>query len=127
MPRPITTAGPLVCVPPRQNRKQIRFFAASAILHSSPDPSSLALAALSDDAVLTLNVRAFSSDGDCATRSHRRRVPHERKKQCGKSSRSVDLHSRSGTSVERLDYSGTYVEQLDYLVDARAVSEGRHG
>jgi hypothetical protein len=53
--------------------------AASAILHSSPYPSSLALAALPDEAVLAFNVRAFSPHGDCATRSHRRRAPHERK------------------------------------------------
>ncbi len=43
-------------------------------------PPSLALAALPDDAVLVFNVRAFSPYGDCATRSHRRRVPRERKK-----------------------------------------------
>jgi hypothetical protein len=98
--------------PTASEPKTNRFFAASAILHSSPDPSSLALAALPDDAVLAFNARAFSPDGNCATRSHRRRVPHERKKCSGsKPSLSVDLHHRSGT----------YVEQLDYLDGARAV------
>src|SRR6266576_108489 len=37
--------------------KTNRFFAASAILHSSPDPSSLALGALAEDALLAFNVR----------------------------------------------------------------------
>jgi len=105
------------CVRPTVSEpKANSFFAArpSYILLRTPQAWRLQP---SDDAMLAFNVRAFSPDGNCATRSHRRRVPHERKKQCGKSSRSVDLHSRSGT----------YVEQLDYLVDARAVSEGHHG
>jgi hypothetical protein len=68
---------PLVCVPPRQNRKNFSRLQPSYI---PPEPSSLALAALPDDAVLAFNVRAFSPDDECATRSHRRRVPHERKK-----------------------------------------------
>src|SRR5262249_23294672 len=46
-----------------------------------PDPSNLALAALPDDAVLAFNIRVFSPDSDRATRSHRCRVPQERKKQ----------------------------------------------
>jgi hypothetical protein len=54
-------------------------FASFSLLHPSPDPSSLALAALPDDAVPAFNVRAFSPDGDCATRSHRHRVPYKRK------------------------------------------------
>jgi hypothetical protein len=61
--------------PTASELKTNRFFAASAILHSSPNPSSLALAALPDGAVLASNVRPFSPDGDCTTRSHRRRVP----------------------------------------------------
>jgi hypothetical protein len=94
---------------PQVRTETNRFFAASAILHSSPDPSSLALAALPDDAVPAFNVRAFSPDGDCATRSHRRQVPHERKKmQCSKPSR---LHLVSICTSR----SGTYVEQLYYL------------
>jgi hypothetical protein len=56
---PITTSGPLVWVPPRQNRKPKLDSAVSAILHSSPDPSSLALAALPADAVPAFNVRAI--------------------------------------------------------------------
>jgi hypothetical protein len=53
--------------PTASEPKTNRFFAPSAIMHSSPDPSSLALAALPDDAVLAFNVRAFSADHDCAT------------------------------------------------------------
>jgi hypothetical protein len=68
---------PLVRVPPRQTGKTSSRFQPSSI---PPDPSSLALAALPDDAVLAFNIRAFSPDGDYATRSHRRRVPQERKK-----------------------------------------------
>jgi hypothetical protein len=71
---------PLVRVPPRQNGKTSSRLEPSS---APPDPSSLALAALPDHAVLAFNIRAFSPDGDCATPSHRRRVPHERKKQCG--------------------------------------------
>jgi hypothetical protein len=93
--------------PTASEPKANRFSAASAILHSSPDPSSLALAALPDDAVLAFNVRAFSPDGDCATRSHRRRVPHERKKCSAASLHLVSIcTSRSGTYVEQLDYFG---------------------
>ena len=65
--------------PTASEPKPNRFFASFSLLHPSPDPSSLALAALPDDAVLAFNVRAFSPDGDCATRSHRRRVPYKRK------------------------------------------------
>jgi hypothetical protein len=78
----------------------------------------LALAALPDDALLAFNIRAFSPDNDCATRLHRRRVPHERKK-----SSAASLHLVS-ICISRL---GTYVEQLDYLVGAGFVSEGHHG
>jgi len=73
--------------PTASEPKTNRFFAARAILHSSPDPSSLAPAALPDDAVLAFNVRAFCPDGD--------RVPHERKK-CSKPSLGVDLHQPLG-------------------------------
>jgi hypothetical protein len=65
-------------------------------MHSSPDPSSLALAALPDDAVLAFNVRAFSADHDCATRSHRRRVRRAKKTQCSKPSLIVDMHQALG-------------------------------
>lgn len=83
--------------PTASEPKTNRFFAASAILHSSPDPSSLALAALPDDAVLAFIVRAFSPDGDRSTRSHWRRVPHERKKmQCSKLHFGVDLQQPLG-------------------------------
>ena len=48
----------------------------------------------------------FSPDGDRATRPHRRRVPHQRKKmQCSKPSLSVDLHQALGTYVEQLDFT----------------------
>jgi hypothetical protein len=70
----------VVYVPPHQNRENSSRLEPSSV---PPDPSSLALAALPDHAVLAFNIRAFSPDGDCATPSHRRRVPHERKKQCG--------------------------------------------
>jgi hypothetical protein len=54
---------------------------------------------------------------DCATRSHWRRFPHERKKAVQQAFTASICASRSGT----------YVEQLDYLVGASAVSEGHHG
>jgi hypothetical protein len=69
---------PLVRVPPRQNGKTSSRLEPSSI---PPDPSSLAVAALPDDAVLTFNIRAFSPHSDRATRSHRCRVPQEQKKQ----------------------------------------------
>jgi hypothetical protein len=50
----------LTASPPKTNR----FFAATAILHSSPDPSSLALADLPDDARLAFNVRPIGRDGN---------------------------------------------------------------
>lgn len=85
-----------------------RFFAAS------PTASGLALAALPYDPVVAFNVRAFSPDGDCITRSHRRRVRISEK--CS----AAGLHSVSICTSR----SGTYVEQLDYLDGARAVSGG---
>jgi hypothetical protein len=65
--------------PTASEPKQISFFAASAILLLLRTPQAQRLQP-PDDAVLAFKVRAFSPDGDCATRSHRRRVPHERKK-----------------------------------------------
>jgi hypothetical protein len=54
---------------------------------------------------------------DCATRSHRRRFPHEREKAVQQAFTASICTSRSGT----------YVEQLDCLAGASAVSEGHHG
>jgi hypothetical protein len=72
---------------------------------------------LPDDAVLAFDVRAFSRMADCATRSHRRRFAHERKKAVQQAFAASICTSRSGT----------YVEQLDYLAGASAVSEGHQG
>jgi hypothetical protein len=70
-------------------------------------PPSLALTALPDDAVLAFNVRAFSPDGNCAIRSHRRRGYALAEKYSAASLHLVSICTRR---------SGTYVEQTDYWV-----------
>ena len=97
-------------------RKQ--FFAASAILHSSSDPSCLALALVADDAVPAFNVRALSPDG--------RLVQTDRIGARFRASEKIGAATLHLASIcpSRL---GTYVGQLDYLVGVRAVSDGHHG
>jgi hypothetical protein len=93
---------PLMCVPPRQDRKNSSRFQPSSI---PPDPSSLALPALPADVVPAFNVRAARM---ATVQPHRTSVGFRtnEKKQCSKPSLSVDLHRRSGTYMEQLDLVG---------------------
>src|SRR5438045_1103810 len=91
---------PLVCVPLRQNRSHKKF---CSVLSG---PSSLALAALPDDAVLAFNSAHSGRRATLQTHSHRRAGPHERQ-------------NAAHPTRRRLRHAGTYVEQLNCLVAAR--------
>ena len=92
-------------------RESSKRFCASAILFFS-GPSSLALAALPDDAALAFNVRAFGPDGTLQT-DRIDAVGSARATKC-----SARLH------LVAAPIRGTYAEQLDCLVAARIGSRG---
>jgi hypothetical protein len=88
---PITIARPSCASQRVRAESPNRFFAASAIVRSSSDPSSPALADLPDDAVLAFNVRAFRPVATVQPDRIGARVPHERQEYSA-SQLSVDLY-----------------------------------
>jgi hypothetical protein len=104
---------PLVCVPPRENRKNCSRLQLSYILLRTPP--SLALATLPHDAAGIRRPRIQPGWRLCNAIAS------------APGSARAEKSSAASLRLVSIRRSGTYAEQLDYLTGARAVSKGHHG